>query len=122
MINNIGVTVRRDRGMRETDGTTDRDDMGYEAHIVVVQRTRSPWDPTGSAIEMFLENVTRHFHNQRRMAAVTAERTDVCQIPSKVIPGPRPPRANEFKDYTIDTLTVVLWFRSSRTPQSTASP
>lgn len=113
-----GVTVRYEGSVRESDGTNNRDDFGYPAHVTVVWESSETLDRATEAVESLKTLITRWFNNQRRMDEVVAKHPDSTQLACTVMPGPRLPSTASSASKEIFIITVMCWFREPRTAQT----
>ena len=106
-----GVTVFWDEE-QEGVGTNERDDWAYPCHVAHVQGSSKGWSEDITKISEFRQKVTRRFHEQRRLSAVSDTNTnELIQLVEKSrIDIPQRYRAN----YDITFLTVWCHFRESR--------
>ena len=104
------VTIAFTKRMESDRGfSNETETYGYPCHVIFALPSREHRDARHGWIQELMEMIPSHFHNVRRMGAVTGG-TMHCSMPCKV--GPGPPIGTD--DQLFHTLTVWAWFEHIR--------
>lgn len=97
----------------ESDGTTERDDIGYPCVVTFIAGTGRSLTDRIPRIVGWHEEVRRTFHN-KRISGVSSTGSNhiICKAMTRAIEVPK-----QFEKESIDVsqLVVICWFRESRT-------
>jgi hypothetical protein len=108
-----GVTVAwEDEREFETEGSNERDDVGYPIIITAVRGSTRGWGEQIDRITDWRQLIRREFHN-KRLTTVTA--TNVTHIVCTVTPREVSVPSQFGNSYDASRVEVRAWFREPRT-------